>query len=339
MPSRRRRIRKLLKALLPIILLLVIAIGGATAWLVYQITHPPHRDYLVTPEKFTRLSDRGLRATEETWINPDGTAARGWLLRGAEGAPAVIFLHAYGADRSWLFNLGVKLNEATNFTVLWPDLRGHGPQPLVTRTSFGAREAEDVLAAISFLRTLRTPRGTPLVGDQIGLYGVELGAYAAARAGARNPQVRALALDSVPASPSAILHAAVARYTGFSNTWLDLLARSGTRLYLFEDYDDIKTCDFARHLEGREVLLLAGNDASRWRSSTVQLARCLPLSTHLELHDALPLTGLNVVSATGEQGEAYDRRVIEFFNRTLNTPAPGTYETSLRRSLSDRGRR
>jgi len=33
----------------------------------------------------------------------------GWLLRGSEGAPAVIFLHRYGGDRSLLFNLGMKV--------------------------------------------------------------------------------------------------------------------------------------------------------------------------------------------------------------------------------------
>ncbi len=41
-----------------------------------------------------------------------------------------MLLHRYGGDRSWLFNLGVKINETTNFTILWPDLRGHGENPL-----------------------------------------------------------------------------------------------------------------------------------------------------------------------------------------------------------------
>jgi hypothetical protein len=31
----------------------------------------------------------------------------------------------------------------------------------------------------------------------------------------------------------------------------------------------------------------------------------------------LPLSGLNLTSATGEQGEAYDRVVIEFFDKFL----------------------
>jgi hypothetical protein len=31
----------------------------------------------------------------------------------------------------------------------------------------------------------------------------------------------------------------------------------------------------------------------------------------------LPLTGMTLASASPEQGESYDRRIIEFFDRTL----------------------
>src|SRR5215218_1962755 len=158
MSPRRRTGRKALTALLPILLLVLVALTGMTVWLVYAATRPPRRAYLVTPEQFLRLSDRGLRATEETWPNRDGTRARGWLLRGAEGSPAVLLLHGYGADRSWLLNLGVKLNETTNMTVLLPDMRGHGPQPPVASSGFGTVESEDALAALEFMRGLKSPQ-------------------------------------------------------------------------------------------------------------------------------------------------------------------------------------
>src|SRR5215204_2331625 len=164
MSPRRRTGRKALTALLPILMLVVLALAGLTAWLVYSATRPPRRAHLVTPEQFLRLSDRGLRATEETWENHDGTRARGWLVRGAEGSPAVLLLHGYGADRSWLLNLGVKINETTNMTVLLPDLRGHGANPPVAASAFGATEAEDALAACDYLRGLKSQQGRALVG-------------------------------------------------------------------------------------------------------------------------------------------------------------------------------
>src|SRR5918997_1722915 len=156
MPPRRRTGSRILKAFLPIILLLALVVVVVTGWIIHGATRPPRQAYLVTPEKFTQLSGPGLKATEETWANRDGTRSRGWLLRGGEGSPAVILLHRYGADRSWLLNLGVKLNETANFTVLWPDLRGHGLDPPVKWTSFGTNETEDVLAALDYLRSLKT---------------------------------------------------------------------------------------------------------------------------------------------------------------------------------------
>ncbi len=298
-------------------LLLTLVVGGAGVWVTRSAVHPPHQAYLITPEKFSQMSDRGLQATNETWTNADGTTARGWLLRGTAGAPAIVLLHAYGADRSWLLNLGVKLNEATNYTVLWPDLRGHGENPLVEWTSFGTREADDVQAAIKHLRSLRTPQGSRLVGEATGLYGVGLGAYAALRAAPGVEGVRALVLDSVPTGPDDVLRAAVRTRTGMENSLLQFIARGGARLYFLGDYENTPACDAAARPNDQHVLLLSGEDAGNLRDSTVALAQCFPNPSSVEVKSDLPLTGLNLASAPGEQGEAYDRVVIDFFDRTL----------------------
>ncbi|HEY0005095.1 MAG TPA: alpha/beta hydrolase, partial [Pyrinomonadaceae bacterium] len=288
---------------------------------VYKVAHPPQQEYLVTPDKFAALSsDRGLKATEETWTNPDGTQARGWLLRGAEGAPAVILLHRYGADRSWLLNLGVKLNETTNFTVLWPDLRGHGPAPLTGSTTFGSLEGSDVSAALNHLRTLKTAQGHPLIAERAGLYGVELGGYAALQAAASQENVKALVLDSVPASPRELLRAAVRERIGVNNSLLQSLVRLGASIYFMGRFKETQGCPTASYLSGRRVLLLTGEDAPEaLRDSTVALAGCFPAQSPVEIKSDLPLTGYNLPSATGEQGEAYDRRVIDFFDKSLRT--------------------
>jgi hypothetical protein len=317
MSPRRIPGKKLLKMLLPIAGLLLLVIVGIMTWLVLKVTRPPSQAYLVTPETFTLLSESGLKATNETWANRDGTQARGWLLRGAEGAPAVVLLHRYGADRSWLLNLGVKLNEATNYTVLWPDLRGHGVDPPVAWTSFGGRETEDLGAALEYLRSLKTAQGGPLVGSRVGLYGVGLGAYAALRVAAQDANVGALILDSVPASPSDVLNTALKERTGLSNSFLKWLARGGTRIYFMGNFDDTPSCQAAAGVKDRRVLLLAGEGPEHLRASTVALAQCFSNPATIEVQSDLSLTGYNLPSAPGEQGELYDRRVIDFFDRAL----------------------
>ncbi|MDT7687718.1 MAG: uncharacterized protein QOE46_477 [Acidobacteriota bacterium] len=317
MSPRRRIGRKTFAALLPIILLVAVAVVVLTAWLVYAATRPPRRPYLVTPEKFASLSDRGLKATEESWQNHDGTHARGWLVRGAEGSPGVLLLHPYGADRSWLLNLGVKINETTNMTVLLPDLRGHGENPPVAATSFGIVEGEDVLAAFDYLRGLKSPQGHALVGQKLGVYGVEEGAYAALAAALKESDLRALALDSVPDSPDEVLNSAVNDRTGINNAALRMLARTGLRLYFAGHYKNVAACTLAEGLGDRQVLLLSGEGAGTLRQTTETLANCFPPRSNVEARTNLPLTGMTLASASPEQDEVYDRLLIDFFDRTL----------------------
>ena len=217
MPPKRRSLRTYAKALLPVAVLLLLAAGGLSAWLTRKTVYPQTAPYLVTPDGFRDLDARGLKVTNETWANADNTMARGWLLRGAEGAPAVLLLHGYDEDRSWLLNLGVTLNSITNYTVLWTDARGHGQNPPVKWTSFGGREAEDAAAALNYLRGLKTSQGNTLIGPAIGIYGLEMGAYSALFAAAQGDtsDVRALALDSVPNAPENILQIALARHVGW----------------------------------------------------------------------------------------------------------------------------
>ena len=319
MATRPRFGKKLSKLLLPILLLLVVALLVALVTIVYGIAIPPRRSYLVTPQTFSAISGtgRGLKVTDESWRNRDGTSARGWLLRGAEGAPALVLLHRYGGDRSLLLNLGMKVSEATNCTILWPDLRGHGLNPPVKWTSFGSQEGDDVLAALDFLRTLKGDGQNNLIGDHVGVYGVELGAYAALRAAGRDSTIQVLALDSVPRNQNELVESAIRDEARVNTNALVVPARFATRMYFFRLYDNKSSCDMARALGDRRVLLLAGEDDGYLRESTKSLTSCFPNPANLETRTDLPLSGFTLPWATGEQGEGYDRPVIDFFVKNL----------------------
>jgi pimeloyl-ACP methyl ester carboxylesterase len=316
MPPRRRIGKRLIKSFLPIALVIVLAVVGALSFVVYCVTRPAKRPYVVTPESFSRISGRAIKVTDESWANADGKNARGWLLRGAEGAPAVVLLHRYGGDRSWLFNLGVKINETTNFTILWPDLRGHGENPLITSTSIGVYEGEDLLDAIKYLRSLKSGQKA-LVGESLGVYGVELGAYSALKAARREPQVKVLVLDSIVSSPDQLLQTAVSSCVGLESGLVQSFSRVGMKAYMLGGYDDTNACDFAGAIRDQRVLLLSGTDAGPLRDSTAALQKCFPNAANVEMRTDLPLSGFGLPSVTGEQGEAYDRVVIEFFARNL----------------------
>jgi pimeloyl-ACP methyl ester carboxylesterase len=320
MPKTTRLVKSIIRLLLPAAFLLIAAVISGSVWLVYSSARPYRAPYLVTPQKFGQLSSRAAQVTEETWTNRDGSSSRGWLLRGTDGSPAVILYHKYGADRSYVLNLGVKLNESTNFTVLMPDLRGHGEKPAVENASFGGCEAEDAGSALEFLRGLRTVNGITLVGKNIGIYGVEMGASVALIAASRDKGVKALALDSVPESADSILSETVERRYPFASSATAGLAKLGTRLYFFDGcYQRQTACDTARQITDRNILLLAGIDAAEFQSATSKLAKCLSASNRVQTKLDLSPSGFRIINASMEQSEAYDQRLIDFFRDALGS--------------------
>ena len=316
-----RLLKSFTRLLLPVIVLLVIAVAGASVWLVHETSHPVSAAYLVTPDVYGMLSARGAQVTDENWVNKDGTPARGWLLRGAQDAPAVILLHKYGANRSHVLNLGVKLNEATNFTILMPDQRGHGENPSVKYTSFGGCEADDTTAAIEYLRTLKTPEQFGLVGKEIGIYGLEMGSFAAIAAATKDPSVKALALDSVPGSADSMLASTVESRFPFGSVVTAEFAKLGTHPYFFEGCFKRETsCDMAKTLANRKVLLLGGLDAPGFQESTSKLSKCFPGNSTVESKTDLSPSGYSIINASLELSESYDQRVIDFFRQALAPP-------------------
>ena len=106
-----------------------------------------------------------------TWENFDAGGRRVWLLRRARPAPGVVLmLHGFGDDRwgtspalKWFPDL-----DAAIFTYLGRDdaMRAGGLVPPVT---FGAREAEEVVAVVHGFEARGTPRGDiVLMGRSLG---------------------------------------------------------------------------------------------------------------------------------------------------------------------------
>lgn len=318
MAKTKRLFKSFFQLFFPVVALVVVALGAASVWFVHEVSQPKAAAYLVTPEKYGLLSTRGARITSDSWTNPDGTDARGWLLRGAEGAPAVILLHRYGADRSHVLDLGIKINEATNFTILMPDQRGHGADPSVKNTSFGGCETSDALAAVQYLRSLKTEKDAVLVGENIGFYGVEMGAFAALKAASQDKNIKALVLDSVPASSDQVLGSSIGRRFPFAVPVTSTIASYGTYLYFYNNcYNHESACGIAKTIDNRQVLLLAGTDVPELQETTDKLSRCFTGDTSVESKMDFNPSGYNLTNASIEQLSIYDQKVIEFFAKAL----------------------
>src|SRR4029453_3473347 len=104
-----------------------------------------------------------------------------WLLPRA-GAPALVLLHGYPAEKADLLPLAGAL--APRFTVLLVDQRYFGKSG-GRATTIGFRERADLQRAIDFLGT----RGI----EKVGVFGFSLGGAVALLAAAEDPRIRAVA--------------------------------------------------------------------------------------------------------------------------------------------------
>ena len=155
------------------------------------------------------------------------------------------------------------------------------------------------------------------MGESIGVYGVELGAYSALKAARNEPLVKVLVLDSVVMSPNDLLNTAVRSCVGLDSGLVQYFSRVAVKAYMLGGYEDTNACEFASGIGDQKVMLLSGSDAGALRDATTSLQKCFPNSGNVEVRTDLPLSGFGLPSVTGEQGEAYDRVVIEFFARNL----------------------
>jgi pimeloyl-ACP methyl ester carboxylesterase len=144
----------------------------ASFWLAVR---PPRIAIPLRPEDF-RLTVEEVRIRAD-----DGIELAAWLLPRA-GAPAVVLLHGYPAEKADLLPLAAAL--APRFTVLLVDQRYFGKSG-GRATTIGFRERRDLRRAIDFLGT----RGV----NEVGVFGLSLGGAVALLAAAEDQRIHAVA--------------------------------------------------------------------------------------------------------------------------------------------------
>jgi fermentation-respiration switch protein FrsA (DUF1100 family) len=98
-----------------------------------------------------------------------GRSVHGWLARGARGGGMVLLVHSIRSNRVEMLSRA-RFLKGNGYGTLLIDLQAHGETP-GERITFGAREAEDVEAALGFLRN-------SFPSEKIAAIGVSLGAAA-----------------------------------------------------------------------------------------------------------------------------------------------------------------
>lgn len=258
-------------------------------------------------------ADLLLKAEEIALEASDGVRLAAWLVQGRPGARSVILCHDLGGSRSDLLNGAVALNRA-GFRLLLLDFRRHGGSA-GARTTLGARERLDVLAAVGYLQKEGTDSEEP-----IGGWGIGMGAYALALAATDTPALAALALDQpyrdirseVDRRLRAILPPPIAPVVPAARLLYDPYFRS--RL------SELSLAHRATGLGGKEVLIIAPTESPERLAEATALYDAIPEGAE----GGRSLLSLRRSGAEGlyaEDRKEYDEAIERFFATAL--PAAG----------------
>ena len=276
----------------------VLVAGVSGAWL-WTLIHPQRRGESTTPAGLLVSYD------EVTFSAVDGVPLSGWFVAG-DSPRTIVLCHDRGEDRSVLINTAIPLHRG-GWSLFLLDFRGHGKSG--GTCALGQTEKRDILGALDYLATRKDVNARSL-----GLLGVGMGAYAGVLAARERPEIVALALDS----PYPDVRTLLARAIPASPSWQHWLAMPPAMLFdlRFRASDREESAAAALPaLSDRDILFIVAQGAPDAPAVHELYAR----SPEGRLGDKnlLELPGSRLGGLYGDQKQAYDRAVLNFFTRYL----------------------
>jgi pimeloyl-ACP methyl ester carboxylesterase len=293
---------KLLTIILALAFFAILATAAIAGFLLYRIVKPQRTSSEINMESFPGRPD----AVDFT-VPGLGNRA-GWFFPGLRGAPTIILCHGYGSSRGELLTLVSALQDH-QYNVFVFDFAAHGGNG--GTTTFGYREADEIRAAIDTLATRND-----VDPNNFGVWGYNLGAYAALRDAEADHRVRALIVDSIYDVPEQMVKIGVER-SGVGG--FPLMVRSAQISFEWLNYkyrNDPPVSKGLKSMAGVPILFIQAADDPELASITRQMFLIAP-----EPREQAIIAHGNFVGLPDDEKRVYENRVVTFF--LLRLPATG----------------
>ncbi len=233
---------------------------------------------------------------------PD-TSVHGWLARGTHGGDVVVLVHSIRSNRVEMLSRAKFLN-ARGYGVLLIDLQAHGETP-GQRITFGARESEDVEAAVTFLQE-------NFPSARIAAIGVSLGAAAIVLA-QRALKLDAVVLESLHPTIEEAVENRLRLHLGEFGTSLSPLLLSQLSFRLNLSPSELNPITRIGDLNA-PVLLISGTDD---RHTTVAEAERL-FAAARQPKELWIVPGGGHSNMHAYAGKQYENRILDFLERYMH---------------------
>ena len=228
----------------------------------------------------------------------------GWFFPGLKSAPTILLCPGYEEGREELLPLATALQEQ-GYNVALVDFGGGSSAGI--GTTLGYREVQEIRAALSTLA-----QRTDVDQSRFGLWGTDLGSYAALSLAESDPRVRAVAVESVYDTPQQMLRILANRYGIGSLPLLPSFAEKGFDWLNYQDAGIPPLSERLPRLAGVPKLFIEAADAPELARITGRLFFESP-----EPKEEVMLARGKYAGMLDEEKRSYENRIASFFLSNL----------------------
>jgi fermentation-respiration switch protein FrsA (DUF1100 family) len=239
----------------------------------------------------------------------NGGGVAGWVARGIHGGGSILLVHSIRSNRVEMLSRARFLNDR-GYGVLLIDLQAHGETP-GDRITFGIREAENVQAAVDYLRNA-------FPGERIGAVGVSLGAAAIVLA--KTPlRLDAVVLESLHPTIEEAVENRMRLHLGQAGPILAPLLLWQLSFRLGLPADELDPIDHIGNLNAPVLLIAGANDQHTRVAETERL-----LAAARQPRELWIVPGGGHFNMHAYAGREYEQRITAFLDRYLRKASPAS---------------
>jgi pimeloyl-ACP methyl ester carboxylesterase len=297
LPTTKIRAKRLLFTLFPGGAILVLGIMGLFGFFVYKVSNPGGITEAVNPSHYL-LSFMSVEIPAGS-----GSDIPAWWIPGLKSAPGIVLATGYGMGRSDAVSLAFALNQH-GFNLLVFAQRGSGSTPRGAST-LGLLEVEDMTCAIQYLK--KREESDP---ERIGIWGVDVAAFAALQAAAAFPEVRTVVADSPYETVQSYLDYRITEDFNLDNSFLLFGCRQVFRLAHFQASRNEAL--LPEKLSGKAILFIKGEDHPRLADLTTAVYKKIKPQKEM-----ISYTTARSHAMSGDIVKTYDTQAADFFHINL----------------------
>lgn len=291
-------VAKFITAVSAVLLLLIVALLLMTSFSLLSVTSPDTGGVALNPGVL-------LGNPQRVSISGPGISPRdGVFFPGQIGGPTIILAHGFRSQSSALLTL-VAAFQDNGYNVLVFDFSGHGT--VKGRTTLGYQETRALLAAVAVVA-----QRDDIDPERIGIWGHDMGGYAALAAAATNHRIRAVAVDSVYDAPEAMLRLELQRSGPGDLPVIRTVCRWAFQLMNFSYRKDPPLSQRVAVMNGVAKLFIQARDTPALSDSTLAL---FLLAAEPRQQVIVPKS--DYVTMTDEEKRDYQKQVVSFFLQNL----------------------